>query len=315
MAEARPRTLLFSAQKNEGPFLLEWVAWHKVVGFDRIAVVSNDCDDGSDVLLDRLAEAGEVVHLRQEVPPGTAPQANAERVAREAGLFREGDWILWLDADEFLLPSPQRQSVGDLIADLGTAEAVMIAWRFFGDSGHATWPGRHVDPGFVMAQTRRRGANAQVKTLFRMGPAIERLDIHRPILCEGTTRDEFPVVTSSGSPADAQFYDTDRDRPFNRLVAQKRPYILAQIAHFSIRTPDMFSRKARRGDGYYADPDAVTRDKTLYAKRNFNAVPERGLAVRKAVVDAELARLHALPGVAQACASIEGFRLDSARLE
>ena len=27
---------LFSAMKNEAPFLLEWVAYHKAIGFDRL---------------------------------------------------------------------------------------------------------------------------------------------------------------------------------------------------------------------------------------------------------------------------------------
>ncbi len=203
------------------------------------------------------------------------------------------------------------ETVQDLIAALGEAQAVMIAWRFFGDSGNTAWPGRHVSQDFAMAAPRRRGVNAQVKTLFRFGAAIERLDIHRPVLKPGTTRSDFPAVTSSGHDADDRFYDTDRDRPFNRLVDQRRPYVLAQIAHFSIRTPEMFLRKSRRGDGYYADRQAVARDAEMYRRRNFNAVRETALALRKPATDREMIRLYSLPGIAAACAEIEGFRLDS----
>lgn len=308
---AEPRRILFSAQKNEGPFLLEWVAYHKALGFTDIIVVSNDCEDGSDRLLDALAEAGELHHIRQDVPEGVAPQANADRVAREAGCFAHGDWIIWLDLDEFLLPSPPASTVEDIIKALGDADALMIAWRFFGDSGNASWPGRHVSDRFTMAAPRRRGANTQVKTLFRYGPAIARLDIHRPVLVPGTTRDKFRVLTSSGGPADDRFYDTDRSRPFNRLVDQRRPYILGQVAHFSIRTPEMFARKAHRGDGYYADPQAVARDKTLYHRRNFNQIPEPWLAERKPTTDREMQRLFDLPGVAEACREIDGFLFDT----
>lgn len=300
--------VLFSAQKNEGPFLLEWVAYHRVIGFSRIIVVSNDCDDGSDVLLDRLAAAGVVEHLRQDVPPGIAPQASAERVARDAGLFRDGDWIMWLDADEFLLPSPPYRSVSDLIDAIGEASALMVAWRFFGDNHHKIWPGRHISPDFTLAAKRRRGQSAQVKTLFRFGPEIARLDIHRPILATGVTRSTFPVVTSAGTPADPRFYDAST-RPFNRLVAERRPYILGQVAHFSIRTPDMYRQKAIRGDGYYADPQAVPRTDALYARRNFNDVSEPGLAQRAEETSDEMARLLELKEVKAACLAIEGFRL------
>ena len=37
------KKILFSAVKNEGPFILEWIAYHKAVGFDAVLVVSNDC--------------------------------------------------------------------------------------------------------------------------------------------------------------------------------------------------------------------------------------------------------------------------------
>ncbi|MEO1537030.1 MAG: glycosyltransferase family 2 protein [Pseudomonadota bacterium] len=306
-----PRRILFSAQKNEGPFLLEWVAYHKALGFTDIFIVSNDCDDGSDRLLNALADSREVFHFMQTVPAGVAAQKHAAQIAADARWLRDGDWVIWLDADEFLLPSKPEHGVADLIASMGGARALHIAWRFFGDSGHRHWPGRHVSRDFLMAAPRRKGQNAQVKTLFRYGPEIERLDIHRPILEPGTTRDHFPAITSSGGPADDKFYDTRRDRPFNRLVAQKRPYILGQIAHFSIRTPEMFSRKARRGDGYYANPAAVARDEELYRRRNFNVVPEEGLARRKPETDREMQRLYALPGVATACREIEGFRFDS----
>ena len=299
--------VLFSAQKNEGPFILEWVAYHLLIGFSRIVVVSNDCDDGSDLLLDRLADAGVLTHLRQEVPPGVAPQANAERVARESGQFGLGDWVMWLDLDEFLIPSPPARTVGDLIAAAEGAAAIMIAWRFFGDSGHRSWPGRHVSPDFTRAARRTKGRNGQVKTLFRYGPEVQRLDIHRPILKPGVGEDDFPVITSAGTPVDPQFYD-HRPRPFNRLVDQRRPYILGQVAHFSVRTPDMYARKALRGDGYYADPGAVPRTDEVYRKRNFNDVSEPALAARAEETGKEMARLLALPDVSRACRAIPGFR-------
>ena len=96
-----PATILFSAMKNEGPFILEWVAHHRAIGFDEIIVVSNDCDDGSSELLDALDASGYVTHQIQTVPPETAPQmAAAQKLEKECDLT--GKWVLWLDADEFL---------------------------------------------------------------------------------------------------------------------------------------------------------------------------------------------------------------------
>ena len=286
-----PRFVLFTAQKNEGPFLLEWVAYHRQLGFDKIIVVSNDCDDGSDELADALDSAGAIAHLRQTVPENVPPQTNAERMAREADLFQFGDWVIWLDLDEFLLPHPKRPTLRSIVDAIAPAKALMIAWRFFGDSGNKTWPGRHVGPDFVRAAARRRGRRAQVKTLFQYGPQIEKLDIHRPVLVQGTTQSEFPVVTSADVPADPSFWDYRRRRGFNRMTGAERPYVLGQVAHFCVRTPDAFALKSSRGDGYFSDPQAVARDANFYNKKNFNDVEELELSHHADATESEMKRL------------------------
>ena len=302
------RKVLFSAQKNEGPFLLEWIAYHRVLGFTDVVIVSNDCEDGSDDLLDRLDEAGEIRHIRQTVPPGASPQMHAEKVARAAGVFGDSDWVMWLDADEFLLPTPGEGKLDDLIEAVGDADAVMIAWRFFGDGGNDTWPGRHVSARFTRAAQRRRGGGAQVKTLFRYGPKVERLDIHRPVLAEGTGPGDFRVITSHRGQADPEFFDRTRRNPYNRVPEGKGAYRLAQVAHFSIRTPDMFALKARRGDGYFSpEENELVRDETFYRKKNFNDAEETGLLRHEAATVAEMKRLLAHPEVRRACFAIPHF--------
>ena len=47
-----------TTQKNEGAFLLEWIAYHKIIGFTDIVILSNDCEDGSDEMLDHLSKSG-----------------------------------------------------------------------------------------------------------------------------------------------------------------------------------------------------------------------------------------------------------------
>ena len=49
------RSLAILTVKNEAAFLLEWLAHHRAVGFTDFLVFSNDCDDGTDAMLERLA--------------------------------------------------------------------------------------------------------------------------------------------------------------------------------------------------------------------------------------------------------------------
>ena len=43
-----------TTQKNEGAFLLKWIAYHRLIGFTDIVILSNDCEDGSDEMLYHL---------------------------------------------------------------------------------------------------------------------------------------------------------------------------------------------------------------------------------------------------------------------
>ena len=54
----RPVFLIVSTMKNEAPYILEWVAYHKAIGFDAFLIYTNDCTAGTDFMLDRLEELG-----------------------------------------------------------------------------------------------------------------------------------------------------------------------------------------------------------------------------------------------------------------
>ena len=304
-----PRRILFSAQKNEGPFILEWVAYHKAVGFTDIVIVSNDCDDGSDDLLDALDVAGEVTHIRQTVPPDTAPQKNAEAVAREAGLFAPGDWVMWLDLDEYLFTETPRHRVDEAIAAAGEVDAISYAWRFFGDSGVKTWPGRQITAAFHLAEQRRRDRKPQVKTLFRNADSVLRFDIHRPVLKPGTGPDDFRWITSTGRAAEPQFFDSSRQRPFNRITRSQGYYRLGMVLHFAVRTPDVYALRLTRGDGYFAEgKDPFARDEELYSKRNRNQAEDRSFHVMEAPTFAEMERLCSIPGIRDRANAVKAFR-------
>jgi hypothetical protein len=305
------RRVLFSAQRNEGPFLLEWVAYHKVVGFTDIVIFSNDCTDGSDLLLDRLAEAGEIEHFRHDPGPDRKPQMNAARIAVEDGLFRDGDWVMWLDLDEFLYVQPGAHRVDDLIPEIEPARAVSLAWRHFGDSGNETWPGRHISKDFTMAERRHRPRPPQCKTLFRFGPEIAGLHLHRPVLTPGVTRADYPMIGGNRRPIGDLFYDTARETPWNRIDDHDKVYRLGHVIHFVARTPDLYQeKKVARGRGYREAGLGPNDRHSLDSRFNRNDVEDRSALVHEPATVREMSRLFALPGVADVCASIRWFRFD-----
>ena len=82
-------------QKNEGAFEMEWIAYHKTIGFTDIVILSNDCEDGSGEMLDHLSKSGEIIHLRNDDPYGDRGMASrqvcqgneGQRISRFDGAF------------------------------------------------------------------------------------------------------------------------------------------------------------------------------------------------------------------------------------
>jgi len=103
--------------KDERPYMLEWVAWYRLLGFDRILIYSNDCSDGTDRLLDAMQAEGLVEHRPWPSRPGHAPQQSAYADALRDCPTR---WILeglrisrgtiHRHASESWHPSPDRRS-------------------------------------------------------------------------------------------------------------------------------------------------------------------------------------------------------------
>ena len=305
--------LLFSAMKNEGPFLLEWVAYHRAIGFDRIVVVSNDCEDGTDLMLDALAEAGVVEHLRQTLQPGESAQGGAAALAAEKGLPADGDWVIWLDADEFLNIHVGQGRVEDLIAALGPARGMLIPWRLFGDGGNALFPGRHISESFIRASTADLAANREVKTLYRSGDGVlgfARVGIHRPLISVGAGLAAADFVSARGQGLNPDFHITRKwlnGRDFgktNLLHADEFGWDLAQINHYTVRTPEFFALKRLRGRGWLGGPVNERHTDKYYRMMNRNDAEDRTILRHAEAVTAQMAELMGHPAVAAAAARI-----------
>jgi Glycosyl transferase family 2 len=134
------RTCVVCSVKDEGPFLVEWVAWYRMLGFRRIVVITNDCTDHSPALLDALSAAGWITHLRCDIPPGGRITDTKLALARRTPLVYRADWVFVCDVDEFLVVHVGENQISDLLTYpeapfLGMA----INWQVFGDAGKTQW--------------------------------------------------------------------------------------------------------------------------------------------------------------------------------
>ncbi len=171
----RPRRALcvIAAARNEGIYLLEWIAYHRGIGVEEFFLYSNDNADDSDVLLSVLADAGVVVWIDNRTEPGVT--ATAKAYAHALNLLPgvlDYRWALLLDLDEFLVLDPVRfGSAVDFASwhELRATDAIALERIEIGSGGERGWRDQPVIRRFRHALPSRPASR---RAMFRPGQFI-----------------------------------------------------------------------------------------------------------------------------------------------
>ncbi|MGH1413780.1 MAG: glycosyltransferase family 2 protein [Pelagimonas sp.] len=290
------KTALAACMKNEGIFVLEWLAYHLCLGFDPIIVVTNDCDDGSPALLDRLAEMGLITHIQQVVPEGKAPQDagmdHVLRFCRDNGVSH----LLHIDSDEFLF-LPQ-WSLEKLRKRNQKADVVAIPWINFGDGGVRDWvPGDLVTERNTMSEPDTNPGVTKFKSLFKVASFARATD-HNPL----EPLIDTPKVTRPDGRKlrNGTLYQpkSARYRPLGMACNVKDAFIF----HYAVRSEDLFLMKNDRGDGQGKNSEDDTKyhlGSHWHEQANRNDVENTLMERHLAAIKAKLAELRHDPKVAQ----------------
>jgi hypothetical protein len=244
-----PTCALLSAHKNEGPYLLDFVAHHLAINFTRIFIVTNPSDDGTTELAQALAFAGFIEHVCTETPKGRKPQHHAYSVARQVFDLDLFDWLLILDADEFLNIHVADGTVNNFLAGIDeSVDIVSINTACFGNFPHSAWTPLLSSRSFRYRLASGNWRNAVAKSIFRKGLEYGKLKPHGP--------DEFQNSGLLGIALHGglkiQWVRSDDRTFYSRL---RRPgafagiHGVAQINHYLIRTWDEFQIRTARGRG------------------------------------------------------------------
>lgn len=300
------QTTVLASMRNEGPFIVEWVAWYRMLGFDHVAVVTNNCTDHSPQLLDALQAAGWVLHLRHDIASGAritrAKLATAMEHLREV---RRTDWLLICDVDEFLVIHRGDGLLRDLIdtSDDPAYLGMSINWRVFGTSGRKEFEDRPVHRQFVYAAARSDYVSRFVKSIFRLPRRFGKLTEHTPsklnVAKFGKQWGERGMawVNSAGRKV-------PRWSPIKGHMTVMPPshvtHAVAQINHYKLRSEETYSLKAgtlspvalsdRYTDRYFETAEAGRESDTSAFRysEQFDAVFAEAMDLP------DVARLHAL---------------------
>ena len=160
--------------KNEMDALLEWIAYHRVVGVSGFIIADNGSNDGSRAFLDGLERLGIVTVLDFPDVVGQKPQLPAyERILRSCS--EDIDLLAFIDADEFLVPLDPEQSIAtslDKWFSDPSVSAVALNWSNFGSNGELFAEEGLVTERFTQRAPQLFNANKNFKSIVRPNSAI-----------------------------------------------------------------------------------------------------------------------------------------------
>ena len=227
--------------KNEAPYILEWVAHYKTLGFDKIIVFTNDCSDGTNRILRRLDQLGDVIFRINKVGPGGVHRS-ALRQARRMDVVKNAEWIFVCDIDEFLNIHVGNNKVDDLIDATGTdVDAIAIPWKLFSNNGRSILRNGLVTAQFTDAELPpvEGGATRRfVKTLFKQSEMIGRIGLHGPVLRKEFA-DRFIWAVPGGAHKSRESIAGHVSPPFGGEIAQ--------LNHYAVRSVESYLLKRYRG--------------------------------------------------------------------
>jgi hypothetical protein len=210
-----------SIQRNRNPWIVEWLAFHLLVGFNRFYLYCHKCDDGMQDTLLKLAQHYPVT--LHAVESDDKPQLMAYQHAWN-NYNGAVDWMAFIDGDEFLFP-PRHASMAQALADYEGRQLSALAayWICYGSSGHVDEPA-----GLVMENFRRHSApsfeaNRHFKSIVRGGQQVACVGSHLFATPHGTydEQDRLLIQPRLNDPALAPSHERFR---INHYVTQSYSY-------------------------------------------------------------------------------------------
>lgn len=261
------RKVLVSTMKNEGPYVLEWLAYHLSIGIEEFCIFSNDCTDGTNLILNRLDQMGFIKHYDNPLGPRMDPQRAAYSRANKLDWVKSSDWVLIVDADEFLNVHVGDRTIDALIEACDAPDAISVNWRMMGSGGQSKMSDDLVTDRFTRGSSFDKPENGLVwgfKTLFRPGK-FDFFGVHRPKFDKKTeVRPGMARWTNAaGKPMGDQYLQKGW-----RGNAENVTNEFAQVNHYAVKSREDFLLKRLRGTANSKNKGRIDMD--YWAKYDIN---------------------------------------------
>jgi hypothetical protein len=288
------RTAIVTTMKNEGPFILEWLAYHRAIGVDDFLIYTNDCTDGTDTMLDLLQTRGIVQHRTNPFTPGgnLKPQHAALQAAETEPVMQNCGWGICMDVDEFINIKIGDGTLDALYKAMGEANMISLTWRLFGNTDVQPYADRFVLDQFTACapEVIRKPHQAWgFKTLYRNIDIYKKLGVHRPKGLVPDLWDQVKWLNGSGRPQPRTMF-----RNGWRSTLETYGYDWVQLNHYAVRSAESFLVKRDRGRVNHVDRDQGL---NYWFRMNHNLEEDRSIQRMVPAMRGEYDRLLADPDI------------------
>jgi hypothetical protein len=219
--------------KDEAPYLLEWLAFHKMIGIDLFVLYDNCSNDGGSDLVRASSFARNVTLIDWADRPGQLSAYNHFRINYAPGFT----WVAFIDLDEFIMPLTG-SSIRDILLrkTYQPYSQILLQWLVFGPSGHNRRPDGLVIENYTRRLPETAEASRHVKTLVR---AAHLLGI-----------DYTPHAAECSGPA----CNTRGEEVLPYAIQPTECHEVMAISHYFTKSEEDWQFKRGRGRGDSLEP-------------------------------------------------------------
>lgn len=217
--------------KNEGQYIAEWCAWHRLIGVDCIIVYDNDSTDDTHQVLKPFIDSGFVIY---NTINGRARQLDAynDAIKRYGQLCR---YMAIIDCDEFLHPLNEGETLKDIVdstfARSKNIGGIGVNWAIFGSSGLMTKTPGLVTERFTYRSEPTFAVNHHIKSIVRPECAVRFPNPHFAHYRTG-----FYCINMQGNFVRG---------PFSPVADG---WYRLRLDHYYIKSYDEFMERSKKGD-------------------------------------------------------------------
>ncbi len=286
--------LLVTTMKNEGPFMLEWLAYHMSIGVTDFVVYTNDCTDGTDTMFDLLDRKGIVQHCENPYrETGQKPQHAAYLAAQSTAKAEAADWIMCMDVDEYINIHVGDGTLHDLFKAVPKANIWSMTWRLFGNAEVDLFEDKFITEQFFRCAPhicRKPHQAWGFKTMFRNNGFYKKFGVHRPVGLQPQFKEHIHWVNGSGDKMPENILRTGW-----RNTVKSYGYDLVTLNHYALRSCESFLVKRDRGRVNHVDRD---QGMAYWFRMNNNAEEDRSILNKIKRAKAKFDELMADPEIA-----------------